>query len=224
MSGEDLLVLFSVAALEALLSGDNALVLAVMVKPLPPHLRTRALFYGLLGAYLLRGLALLFAVYLIRLWWAQVLGGLYLVYLMVRHFRSRPEAQPLPEASAKTFWRVVLLINLVDLAFAVDSILTVVAFSKDFLLVFLGVALGILFIRLLAGSVVVLMERFPGLEKVAYALVGWAGVKLFLEGEATLAHLLHRPELGMELPKALFWGGTLLILGVGSLLALRKDA
>jgi len=112
----------------------------------------------------------------------------------------------------------------VDLAFAVDSILAVVAFSKDFLLVFLGVALGILFIRLLAGSVVVLMERFPGLEKVAYALVGWAGVKLFLEGEATLAHLLHRPELGMELPKALFWGGTLLILGVGSLLALRKDA
>ncbi|WP_414717903.1 TerC family protein, partial [Thermus thermophilus] len=62
------------------------------------------------------------------------------------------------------------------LAFAVDSILAVVAFSKDFLLAFLGVALGILFIRLLAGSVVVLMERFPGLEKVAYALVGWAGV------------------------------------------------
>ena len=43
MSGEDLLVLFSVAALEVLLSGDNALVLAVMVRPLPPHLRARAL-------------------------------------------------------------------------------------------------------------------------------------------------------------------------------------
>ena len=46
--------------------------------------RARALLYGLLGAYLLRGLALLFAVFLIRLWWAQVLGGLYLVYLMVQ--------------------------------------------------------------------------------------------------------------------------------------------
>ena len=213
MSGEDLLVLFSVAALEALLSGDNALVLAVMVRPLPPHLRARALLYGLLGAYLLRGLALLFAVFLIRLWWAQVLGGLYLVYLIVRHFRNHPEGKPLPEASAKTFWRVVLLINLVDLAFAVD-----------FLLAFLGVALGILFIRLLAGSVVVLMERFPGLEKVAYALVGWAGVKLFLEGTHTLAHLLHRPGLALALPKAVFWGGAFLILTVGGLLAFRKDA
>lgn len=224
MSGEDLLVLFSVAAPEVLLSGDNALVLAVMVRPLPPHLRARALLYGLLGAYLLRGLALLFAVFLIRLWWAQVLGGLYLVYLMVRHFRNHPEGKPLPEASAKTFWRVVLLINLVDLAFAVDSILAVVAFSKDFLLAFLGVALGILFIRLLAGSVVVLMERFPGLEKVAYALVGWAGVKLFLEGTHTLAHLLHRPGLALALPKAVFRGGTCLILTVGGLLAFRKDA
>nr|BAL53085.1 hypothetical conserved protein [uncultured Deinococcota bacterium] len=224
MSGEAFLVLLSVAALEALLSGDNALVLAVMVKPLPPHLRARALLYGLFGAYLLRGLALLFAVFLIRLWWVQVLGGLYLVYLMVQHFRDHLEAKPLPEATAGEFWRVVVLINLVDLAFAVDSILAVVAFSKDFLLVFLGVALGILFIRLLAGSVVALMERFPGLEKVAYALVGWAGVKLLLEGTHTLAHLLHRPELALTLPKEVFWGGTLLILLVGSLLAFRRHA
>ncbi|BAW00630.1 YkoY family integral membrane protein [Thermus thermophilus] len=224
MSGEGLLALFSVAALEALLSGDNALVLAVMVKPLPPELRRKALFYGILGAYLLRGLALLFAVFLIRLWWVQVLGGLYLVYLMVQHFRDHPEAKPLPEATAGEFWRVVVLINLVDLAFAVDSILAVVAFSKDFLLVFLGMALGILFIRLLASSVVALMERFPGLEKVAYALVGWAGVKLLLEGTHTLAHLLHRPGLALTLPKGVFWGGTLLILLVGSLLALRRHA
>ena len=215
MSGEDLLVLFSVAALEALLSGDNALVLAVMVRPLPPHLRARALLYGLLGAYLLRGLALLFASLVIQLWWA---------HLTVRRFRSHPGGKPLPAAAARTFWRVVLLINLVDLAFAVDSILAVVAFSKDFLLAFLGVALGILFIRLLAGSVVVLMERFPGLEKVAYALVGWAGVKLFLEGTHTLAHLLHRPGLALALPKAVFWGGAFLILTVGGLLAFRKDA
>jgi len=143
---------------------------------------------------------------------------------MAQHFRDHPEAKPLPEATARDFWRVVLLINLVDLAFAVDSILAVVAFSKDFLLVFLGVALGILFIRILASSVVALMERYPGLEKVAYALVGWAGFKLLLEGEATLAHLLERPELALELPKALFWAGTFLILGLGSLLALRRHA
>ncbi|WP_234554426.1 TerC family protein [Thermus caliditerrae] len=224
MSGEALLVLLSVAALEALLSGDNALVLAVMVKPLPPDLRRKALFYGVLGAYVLRGLALLFAVYVIQLWWVQVLGGLYLLYLMLQHLRDHPEAKPLPEASAQSFWRVVLMVNLVDLAFAVDSILAVVAFSKDLLLVFLGVALGILFIRLAAGYVVAFMERYPGLERVAYVLVGWAGVKLLLEGEGTLAHLLHRPEWALHLPKEVFWGITLAILVGGSLLSLKRHA
>ena len=147
---------------------------------------------------------------------------LRLLHLAVQHFRDHPEARPLPEAMAREFWRAVLRINLVDLAVAVDSVLAVVAFSKDFLLIFLGVALGVLFIRVLAGSVVALMERYPGLERVAYALVGWAGVKLLLEGEGTLAHLLHRPELALELPKAVFWGGTLLILALGSLLAFRR--
>ncbi|WP_337845074.1 hypothetical protein [Thermus sp.] len=223
MSGESLLVLLTVAVLEALLSGDNAMVLAVMVKPLPPTLRTRALFYGLLGAYLLRGLALLFAVFLIRVWWIQVLGGLYLVHLLVQHLRREEEDKAPPELGATAFWRVVLLMNLVDLAFAVDSILAVVAFSRDLLLVFLGVALGILFVRLAAGWMVALMERHPRLETVAYLLVGWAGVKLLLEGAgayAELAHLAFIPHM----PKAFFFAVTLAILGVGVAYALRKDA
>ncbi|MCS6869020.1 MAG: hypothetical protein NZ846_08185 [Thermus sp.] len=220
---EGVLVLLSVAALEALLSGDNAMVLAVMVRPLPPALRRKALLYGVLGAYLLRGLALLFAVYLVQLWWVQVLGGLYLLYLMRQHFRDQGAKAP-PRAQAHGFWRVVLLLNLVDLAFAVDSILAVVAFSQEFLWVFLGVALGVLFIRLLAGSVVAWMEGHPGLERVAYALVGWAGFKLLLEGENALAHLLHRADLAFHLPKPLFWVGTLLILVGGGFLALRRHA
>lgn len=76
----------------------------------------------------------------------------------------------------------------------------------------------------LAGYVVAVMERYPSLERVAYALVGWAGVKLLLEGSATLAELLHRPELAWHLPKPVFWGVTFLILLGGSLLALRKHA
>ncbi len=219
---EALLVILSIVALEALLSGDNALVLAVMVKPLPPHLRARALLYGLLGAYALRGLALVFALWLLQLWWVEVLGGVYLVYLMLRHFQGG--SKEAPSLTARDFVRLVILINLVDLAFAIDSILVVVAFSKDLVLVFLGVALGILLIRLAAGRLVRFMEAYPALEKVAYALVGWAGVKLLLEGWATFAELSHHPEWALSLPKAVFWGVTLGILLLGSLLAVRRHA
>ncbi len=219
---EALLVILSIVALEALLSGDNALVLAVMVKPLPPHLRARALLYGLLGAYALRGLALVFALWLLQLWWVEVLGGVYLVYLMLRHFQGG--SKEAPSLTARDFVRLVILINLVDLAFAIDSILVVVAFSKDLVLVFLGVALGILLIRLAAGRLVRFMEAYPALEKVAYALVGWAGVKLLLEGWATFAELSHHPEWALSLPKAVFWGVTLGVLLLGSLLAVRRHA
>ncbi|MCH1927438.1 hypothetical protein L6232_21805, partial [Shewanella sp. C31] len=53
--------ILTLIALEVILSADNALILGVMVQKLPVHLRRKALFYGILGAYLLRGLALLFA-------------------------------------------------------------------------------------------------------------------------------------------------------------------
>lgn len=225
---EAILAIVIIVALEAILSVDNAMVLAVMVKPLPPELRKKALFYGIVGAYVLRGLALLFATVIINVWWIQVLGGIYLIYLAVKFFLSResdelksPE-QALKASVQQSFWRIVIMVNVVDLAFAIDSVLVVVAFSKIFWVVFTGVAIGILLIRLAAGWMVRVMEHYPRLEAVAYAVVGWAGIKLALEGWNLGAEVwLHNEALVLHLPKELFLGGTLLILAVGTFWALR---
>ena len=63
--------------LEGLLSSDNALVLAVMVKHLPPKQRKKALFYGLLGAYTFRFVAIGLGVFLIKLWWIKIIGRIF---------------------------------------------------------------------------------------------------------------------------------------------------
>ena len=221
-----------IVALEAVLSVDNAMVLAVMVRPLPEHLRSRALLYGLIGAYVLRGLALLFATIIIQIWWIQLLGGLYLVYLAVNHlFRHKPpqasesEQAQLQQAAAASFWRIVVMINVVDLAFAVDSVLVVIAFSREFWVIFAGVAIGILLIRLAAGIMVTIIERYPRLESVAYAVVGWAGLKLMLEGWGHGSEVwLHRPELALHLPQAFFLSVTFAIIVLGSLWAFRRSS
>ena len=83
--------IFTLIVLEVILSADNALILGVLVQRLPVHLRRKALFYGILGAYILRGLALLFASLVIQLWWAQALGAAYLLYIALKHF-LKPEA------------------------------------------------------------------------------------------------------------------------------------
>lgn len=237
---EALLIIGSLILLEGLLSADNAMVLAVLVRPLPTRLRQRALLYGLIGGYVMRGLMLLSVAHLTRLWWAQVAGGGYLLLLAVRHVINARQGESEAEAAAeeggldddqlpatldvspRKFWRTVATVEFMDLAFAVDSALVAVAMTKNIWVIYIGVFIGILMLRLAAGWFVGVMERHPRFEHVAYALVAWAGVKLLVEGEAAFAEWVARPGWSIHLPKAAFWIVTILILVLGSVWALRS--
>src|ERR687897_1415305 len=82
----DLITIVLLVLLEGLLSADNALVLAVLVLSLPKHQQTKALRYGILGAFFFRAVATLLAVYLIELSWVKLAGAAYLLYLPYAHF------------------------------------------------------------------------------------------------------------------------------------------
>src|SRR5258708_28207226 len=106
------------------------MVLAVLVLGLPKAKQRKALRYGILGAFVFRGMATLLAVYLIQLGWVKLLGGGYLLYLVYRHFggsdgaegrRAVPPAQPWLGLTA--FWATVVKVELTDIVFAVESIL-----------------------------------------------------------------------------------------------------
>jgi YkoY family integral membrane protein len=218
-------VILILIVLEVILSADNALILGVLVQKLPVHLRRKALFYGILGAYVLRGLALLFAALVIKLWWVQALGAAYLLYIALKHFLKPEEAHAPPplEATAAQFWKVVAQVELMDLAFAVDSVLVAVALSDKLWVIYTGVFLGILAIRMLASLVVTLLDRYPRFKHLAYVVVGLAGVKLAIGGWDKLAkEALHRPELALGLDKEAFSLLILAVLFLGSLWALRK--
>src|SRR5512135_854112 len=77
--------------LEGLLSADNALVLAVMVRHLPREERRRALRYGIWGAFGFRLIAVVLSTGLLKFWEFQVVGGLYLLFLAIRHFLTVAE-------------------------------------------------------------------------------------------------------------------------------------
>src|SRR4051812_26943178 len=82
----------TLVVLEGLLSADNALVLAVMVRHLPKESQKRALRYGIIGAFAFRLIAVVFASALLHYWWIKVVGGLYLLYLALAHlFASHEE-------------------------------------------------------------------------------------------------------------------------------------
>src|SRR5262249_54727911 len=84
-----LVTVATLVLLEGILSVDNALAMALQVKPLGPELQRRALVYGMWGAVIFRAIAIAGAQWLLRIWWLQLAGALYLSYLAISHFAFR---------------------------------------------------------------------------------------------------------------------------------------
>jgi YkoY family integral membrane protein len=180
------LVVLTIVFMEALLSVDNVLVIAAMTQRLPEAQQKKALWYGMVGAYVLRILALLLASVLLEWAFIRVFGALYLVYLMSVHLTAAPHGGP--KEKKDLFWPVVAQILLADLAFAIDNVAAAVALSRQLWAILLGVSLGIVTMVLLANHARALMKRFPVLEPAAYAIVGFVGLLLLFE-EVTHLHL-----------------------------------
>jgi predicted tellurium resistance membrane protein TerC len=154
----DLVTIALLVALEGLLSADNAMVLAVLVLGLPRNEQQKALRYGILGAFAFRITATLFAAYMIRVVWVQLLGAVYLLYLPLQHFLGRNEngdrraPKPArPWLGLTAFWATVVKVELTDIVFAIDSIL------------------------------LALVTRYPALVDGAFIIIAWVGIKLLLE-------------------------------------------
>ncbi len=209
------IVVGNLVIIESLLSVDNAAVLATMVMDLPEKQRDRALKYGILGAYVFRGLAMLFASFLIKIWWLKPLGGLYLLYLVFSWWKDKKAEGEKEEENIDKgqnwlykatvgaigpFWATVALVELMDMAFSIDNIFAAVAFTDNILLVCLGVFIGILAMRFVAQAFVKLMTRFTFLEGAAYIVIGILGLKLSLSiyehffPESGLTHFLESSQ------------------------------
>ena len=214
-------IILTLIIIESLLSVDNAAVLATMVMDLPKEQRGRALRYGIFGAYFFRGVCLLLAAWLVKIWWLKLIGGLYLLYLAFDYFITKATPKKSDDLLDKKsnflyrntlglfgkFWSTVILIEAMDLAFSMDNVFAVVAFTDNIWLIVIGVFIGILAMRFVAQGFVKLMEKYPFLEKAAFIVIGILGVKLTLSvyshfyPEATLSKIIegHNADLYLSL-------------------------
>ena len=179
----ELLIFLNIMILEIVLSIDNAAVLAAMVKELPKDQQKKALTYGIAGAYLFRGLALLFASVLIKLVWLKVAGGLYLMYLAYNALSTNVEQGGESKMTIKipflsALWSTIVAIEMMDLVFSIDNVFAAVAFTPNLWLICGGVFIGILAMRFATTKFVKVLEKNPILERVAYWVIGALGLKL----------------------------------------------
>jgi YkoY family integral membrane protein len=171
----------TLAVLETLLSVDNAVVLALMARELPEAQQKRALRYGLVGALVLRIVAVFAAARLTEYVWVRAIGGAYLLWLAIRYFAKFSGGGKKPVRASAGFWTVVFWIEVTDLVFAVDSILAAVALTRDSWAIITGSMIGVIAIRFAAEKTIGLLKRFPRLEMLAYLLVAGVGLKVLFE-------------------------------------------
>jgi len=208
-SGEDWLIILSLIVMECMLSVDNAVVLAAQTQSLPNKVeQEKSLFYGLFGAYIFRFLVIGIGVYLIDFWWIKVLGAGYLFYLFLNHFFFSKKEQPTEAPTERKenafekhlhisrFWQVVISIELMDIVFSIDSVLASLAVSSNPVIVLIGGMIGILAMRGIAEMIMGLMSKIPELNGMAYFLILFIAIKLFLS----------IPAIDIEIPNMVFVG------------------
>lgn len=207
-SGQDWLIIFSLVMIECLLSVDNAIVLAAQTRALPTlKEQEESLFYGIWGSYIFRFLVIGIGVYLIKFWIVKVIGAVYLMYLVYRYFKDqiqrrqgksakqrRPKQRKTKLTGRKLFWSVVLQIEMMDIIFSIDSVLASLAISSNPVIVLIGGMIGIACMRGVAEVIMRLMRRIPELEPMAYFLIFFISVKLFIS----------IPAIDIEIPSSIF--------------------
>ncbi|WP_341656790.1 TerC family protein [Blattabacterium cuenoti] len=165
--------------IESILSIDNAAILASIILNIQKKDRKKAIRYGIIGAYFFRCLCLLFASILIKIWWLKPLGGIYLIFVGLKHFFMKKNIFHLKnEKKQYSFWKVIFIIEIMDLAFSIDNIFASVALSENFILIFLGVCIGIFSMRLIAQFFVQLMDKIPELKHSSFLVIILLGIKL----------------------------------------------
>jgi YkoY family integral membrane protein len=189
LTSKNLLAILFLVLIEGLLSFDNAIALAALVKSRlkDPHDQKKALTYGIWGAYFFRIIVVFCGVWLMKFWQVKLGAGAYLIWLGVSELWPKHKHKDDTELTGYSLkwltplWSTIISVELMDIMFSIDSIGVALAISDVKWVLVLGAILGIVMMRFAAKFFINLIDKYPLLEKTAFLLVLIAGVGVALK-------------------------------------------
>jgi YkoY family integral membrane protein len=188
LTAGNLLAITFLVLIEGILSLDNAIALAALVRSRLKNVedQRKALTYGIWGAYFFRTVVVFIGVWLMEMWWIKLLAGVYLIWLGVSELRPKSDnaEKELTGFNWKwlsPLWATIISVEIMDIAFSIDSIGVALAISNVKWVLIAGAILGILMMRIAANLFINLIGRYPILEKTAFVLVLIAGIGVSLK-------------------------------------------
>lgn len=223
-SPEFWVALGQIIIIDILLGGDNAVVIALACRKLPPAQRTKGIIWGTAGAIILRVVLIAFAMTLLNLPFLKVVGAILLVWIGVKLLAPDEDGHGSVAESDKLLAAIKTII-VADLVMSVDNVIAIAGAAQNagehsFLLVVLGLLISIPIIVWGSQLVIKLMDRFPIIITLGGMLLGWIA--------GTMAHT--DPALVDYIPQhqtmhyAMGIGGALLVLALGKWLQARRGA
>lgn len=175
MLGADFWIgLFKIVWINIILSGDNAVVIALAARGLPPQQQKKAVLFGSGAAVVLRIALTVVAAKLMQLPFVEVIGGLLLLWIGVGLLKGEDEEENSGSVARQGMMAAVRTILLADLVMSLDNVIAVAAAAGgDMLLLILGLAISIPLVIFGSTLMIKLMERFPVIVTLGAALIGW---------------------------------------------------
>ena len=183
--------LFSIILINVVLSGDNAVVIAMAVRSLPRAQRQRGILLGAAGAVVLRIVMTFFVAQFLQTPYLKLIGGALILYLAVKLFVDvNPEDDD--EREANSVWQALKIIVVADVTMSLDNILGVGAASKGnlFLLIF-GLTTSIPIMIFTSNLLSMLMDKYPIIVTIGAALLGKVGAEMMITDPVSAPFLPH---------------------------------
>ncbi len=203
-----------------ILSGDNAVVIALAARSLPPHQQKKAIFWGSGAAVVLRIALTVIAAWLLGLSFLQIVGGCLLLWIGVQLLGQEEEEEggTTEQSGLMTAVRTILI---ADLVMSLDNVIAVAAAAKgSMLLLILGLAISIPLVIFGSTLMIKLMERFPIIVTLGAALIGWVGGETIVSDIVLKDAVAANPWLHYTAAAA----GAAFVVGLGKYLGSRDHA
>lgn len=178
--------LLKILLVNIILSGDNAVVIAMASRKLPDHVKRKAVIWGTFGAIAFRILFVFLVLYLLKLPWIHLIGGLLLLFVAYKLLVDKPDEHQIKVGSS--LQEAITIIIFADILMSLDNVLAIVAISNgQFLLIMIGIMISIPIILMASGLIMKAMEQYPSIVYGGTALLAWtAGEMIMKEERVTL--------------------------------------
>jgi len=223
--------LAKIIGVNIILSGDNAVVIALAARSLPAKQQKQAVIWGSLAAIVMRVILTLFAVALLQLPWLKLVGSLLLFWIGVKLLIPEDDGEDIP--ASDQLISAIKTILIADLVMSLDNVIAVAAAAGGSLtLLILGLAISIPLVIFGATLLLKLMERFPVIITIGAGLIGWVAGEMLVADSALegwfaglgVVYEKGRPMVGgfsLEILAGIV--GIVIVVALGTLLARRKS-